>query len=618
MDLDLLSDPVYMHRRMRLHNISLMRQYRTEMCKQWLVHEDGALAYQLQNKEIDRHYGLNRYNRRTIREDIPVARVVQTDEEVRQQEERFHELEALRVQAEEDEEIARRVTEEFLSEEEAHKKQREIEDEEIARTVQEKEKVKYEKYMEKKRRKELKKEREILEKQLEQHTQDARLMVRSNPDAGTADEDMGEVQNSFGGMAVSGRNSRSARNGYTRVTPSGRIEDEGDFSDFFTVPDDIPEAQRSHLQQLQDEELARLLQEQEHKRTKAEVDRVKLREIEEQDERLAKIIQEQETLRAKRSKEKRKQQEEVKRQQQNQMTNPATRPLPDLPGKRISSDPPVNKSHDHHRLRRDSFIQSIENRPSQQPQSPESEQSTTSSRNSHRQTSKQHSSDPNNRPRLPAPEEIPPHAPRSVEQWVINSVREMQNHQQDKRRVPSNPSDEMIPSPSPPGSYHSEDELPYRPPQPQSNSRAHNNHHPHHTTEPCYAVSNPISFNIAAAIDPTYRRPSNGTHSQNDETEQKMTMISSSIPIPEEYDLEWDPSLRGSLRRPKGSWNPLAANYYHDQMSGRNDSFSDEGPVINPFQPVQGQRRSTLDKPKSRKSSVGNSKKDKQGSCKQQ
>ena len=47
---------------------------------------------------VDRHYGLNRYNRRTIRDDIPVARVVQTDEEVQQQEERFHELEALRVQ----------------------------------------------------------------------------------------------------------------------------------------------------------------------------------------------------------------------------------------------------------------------------------------------------------------------------------------------------------------------------------------------------------------------------------------------------------------------------------------------------------------------------------------
>ena len=37
MDLDLLSDPVYMHRRMRLHNISLMRQYRTESKYQILV-----------------------------------------------------------------------------------------------------------------------------------------------------------------------------------------------------------------------------------------------------------------------------------------------------------------------------------------------------------------------------------------------------------------------------------------------------------------------------------------------------------------------------------------------------------------------------------------------------
>jgi tRNA(Ser,Leu) C12 N-acetylase TAN1 len=56
--------------------------------------------------------------------------------------------------------------------------------------------VKYEKYMEKKRRKELKKEREILEKQLEQDTQDARLMVRSNQDAGTADEGI-KTQYSF-------------------------------------------------------------------------------------------------------------------------------------------------------------------------------------------------------------------------------------------------------------------------------------------------------------------------------------------------------------------------------------------------------------------------------------
>ncbi|XP_052082048.1 trichohyalin-like isoform X9 [Mytilus californianus] len=589
-----LSDPVYMHRRMRLHNISLMRQYRLEMCQQWLVHEDGALAYQLQNKEIDFHYGLNRYNRRTIRDDIPVARVVQDDEEVIQQQERFQELEALKAQAEEDEEVARRVTEELMSEEEAHKRQRELEDEEVARTVQEKEKKKYEKYIEKQRLKELKTERKILEKQLEQHTQDARLTLRSSQDEGTSDEDVGDVQHSMGDMAVSGRNSRSERNGYTRymyrVTPSGRIEDEGDFTDFFAVPDNIPEEHRSRLQQLQDEELARLLQEQEHKRTKAEVDRVKLREIEEQDERLAKIIQEQEKLRAKRAKEKKKQQDDVKRQQQQmQMTNPATRPLPDLPGKRISSDPPVNRSHDHHRLRRDSFIQSIENRSSQQPRTPESEQSTTSSRNSQRQPSRQQSLDPLNRPRLPTPNEVPSHSVHSVEQWVLNSARETQNYQHERRRLPSNRSDEMIPSPSPPGSYHSEDELPYsvirndlvRAPPPPSNPRVNSQQNGNH-----YAVSNPLGFNIAAAIDPTYKRqPRNGSH---DETNMKMPVLSSSMPLPE------------------------------DRMGGANDSFSEEGPVISQFQPVQGQRRSASDKQKTRKSSIGNSKKDKQGNCKQQ
>ncbi|CAC5371458.1 unnamed protein product [Mytilus coruscus] len=556
-----------------------------QVCQQWLVHEDGALAYQLQNKEIDFHYGLNRYNRRTIRDDIPVARVVQDDEEVIQQQERFQELEALKAQAEEDEEVARRVTEELMSEEEAHKRQRELEDEEVARTVQEKEKKKYEKYIEKQRLKELKTERKILEKQLEQHTQDARLTLRSSQDEGTSDEDVGDVQHSMGDMAVSGRNSR--------VTPSGRIEDEGDFTDFFAVPDNIPEEHRSRLQQLQDEELARLLQEQEHKRTKAEVDQ-------------------QEKLRAKRAKEKKKQQDDVKRQQQQmQMTNPATRPLPDLPGKRISSDPPVNRSHDHHRLRRDSFIQSIENRSSQQPRTPESEQSTTSSRNSQRQPSRQQSLDPLNRPRLPTPSEVPSHSVHSVEQWVLNSARETQNYQHERRRLPSNRSDEMIPSPSPPGSYHSEDELPYRAPPPPSNPRVNSQQNGNH-----YAVSNPLGFNIAAAIDPTYKRqPRNGSH---DETNMKMPVLSSSMPLPEEFDLEWDPSLRGSLRRPKGSWNPLAANNYHDRMGGANDSFSEEGPVISQFQPVQGQRRSASDKQKTRKSSIGNSKKDKQGNCKQQ
>jgi hypothetical protein len=50
-----------------------------------------------------------------------------------------------------------------------------------------------------------------------------------------------------------------------RVTPGGKIEDDGDFSDFYCLPENVDPAQRQVLQEMQDEELARLLQEQEHK-----------------------------------------------------------------------------------------------------------------------------------------------------------------------------------------------------------------------------------------------------------------------------------------------------------------------------------------------------------------
>lgn len=50
-------------------------------------------------------------------------------------------------------------------------------------------------------------------------------------------------------------------------------------------------------------------------RSKAEVDKDKLREIEEQDKRLAQIIEEQEKIRLKKAKQKWKQQQDLKRAQ---------------------------------------------------------------------------------------------------------------------------------------------------------------------------------------------------------------------------------------------------------------------------------------------------------------
>lgn len=61
------------------------------------------------------------------------------------------------------------------------------------------------------------------------------------------------------------------------------------------------------------------------------------------------------------------------------------------------------------------------------------------------------------------------------------------------------------------------------PPPPVQRGRSHGEE------EPCYAVSNAIPYNIAAAIDPTYKRRQ---HQIQDETDVKMPVqMASSLPI---------------------------------------------------------------------------------------
>lgn len=51
------------------------------MCREWLVREDGALAYRLQNAEIQEHYSNNKHRNAQVREDFPCAK----DEQLREQ-----------------------------------------------------------------------------------------------------------------------------------------------------------------------------------------------------------------------------------------------------------------------------------------------------------------------------------------------------------------------------------------------------------------------------------------------------------------------------------------------------------------------------------------------------
>ncbi|XP_043260031.1 coiled-coil domain-containing protein 50 [Colletes gigas] len=211
-----------------------------EVCREWLVHEDGALAYRLQDEEIREHYTGNKVRNAQVREDLPRARVEQELETlkyqsyVQQQEEKdaliakqvalslereekrkerelqeqmrlqlrlddeATQLEIKRhIQEEKDEELARklqqqeeenaidnhdrRIDDQFLQDQ---KIAMEAQDAELARMLQEKERVKIRKARERARQRKL--ERQQLEKLEEQNLKEKpqrpdKLDLKSTP-----------------------------------------------------------------------------------------------------------------------------------------------------------------------------------------------------------------------------------------------------------------------------------------------------------------------------------------------------------------------------------------------------------------------------------------------------
>jgi len=275
-----------------------------EVCKQWLVHEDGVIAHKMQEEEFDFKYGLNRYNRRTVRSDIPVAKVVHSEEEERQQRERMQQLEEQRRIEQKDAEIAKQVMKDMLINAQQERYTAEIKDQELAIKLQEKEKERYER---KQRERELARERKRLERDL-QHQADREFSGYKRESTGRDNDLNAAMEN----MRLENDEPEKL------LRADGRVEDLGDFSDFQVPPDmHMDEEQRAALQKLQDEELARLLQDQEHKRG-AQINKNKLRAIESQDEELARIMQEQERLKVAKRKSK---------HAQRQMSQPAIQPL---------------------------------------------------------------------------------------------------------------------------------------------------------------------------------------------------------------------------------------------------------------------------------------------------
>ncbi|XP_076451256.1 uncharacterized protein LOC143287197 [Babylonia areolata] len=570
-----------------------------EVRRQFSVREDGALAYRIQNEEIEEHYGMNRLHRRTVRGDIPVAKVVQSQEEIEQQKERLRKLAALQAQAEADEIVARRINRQVQDEVKRDEMVRAIEDEELARQLQDKEKVKYEKYLQKKRERKLKKEREKLEQQLAKTTEEARLAVAApnGNNVEQARQDMEAMRLQGAGAPVSNGVTRY----HYRVTPGGRIEDDGDFSDFFAVPpDNLHPEEWEKMQQQQDEELARLLQEQEHKRSKAEVDKNKLREIEMRDEQLAAIMQEQERLKEKKYKQKRQQQKE---QQKLERQHSGQDPLPLGASANMLSQmhtSPTNADHNHHRYRRNSYTKSIDNGPAPLEYDPDEEAEPRGIvlRTGMGREGAGSRNDPDRRPQMPPPQGHAPPMHRTVIE-VTNPNPHLHPHPRTPSSQPpprrQGPSAELSPDDAPEVLRWLQSQgAPVEAPAPDFDPRRGRQPSPVH--DPCdeevSGLSRQAGFNIATAIDPTYHRR------QTQSEEPQTTQVKTTVPVSRSLPLADTPSSAD------GSYN---------------DNSFDDGTGAAGFQPVQGQKRSTLDsKNRKARASGADAKGGKNSNCKQQ
>ncbi|BFZ23333.1 hypothetical protein BsWGS_26372 [Bradybaena similaris] len=836
--------------------------------KQWAVHEDGALAYHMQNEEITQHYGLNRFHRRMVREDIPVAKFVQTEEELQQQEERLKELEVLKIQAEEDAKLAKKISRRVKREDRSHRDdnkhhlahevrnrtdheirnrtaheirnhadyeirnhthneirsdeehvrqpedypiknridhdernspfhdvrgrkdhdvrlptdlgrnpadlvrnptdlirnpadlirnptdlvrnptdlvrnptdlvrnttdfdvrhhtdhavrnrthlearkhtdQEVLDDEELARQLQEKEERKYQRHLERKREKKLKKERQLLEAALAKDLEEARLAVNpeNNGDRVTASMESLHLQ----GVSV------------TRVTAGGRLEDGGDFSDFYNLPDEMDEVTRLEIQASQDEELARLLQDQEHKRTKAKVDPEKVRRIELHDEQLAKIMQEEEKLRLQKAKQRHQARKEARRlmsvesmplgasanslNQQNQpqdgpcdttagavpvvssnqhryRSNSYTKacdspPSPahssahspaHSPARRHRASPRVGEGHEHPRIPSHETIASgagLDHKNQYYVKSSNEKQSTSSSTSSPitaqsgsgralttLETARQIAAgNPEgilaiqNLQKNTSDRKIKTEPERFMRsQEMLNTDRLAMHGQHRSARRGSDPY-RQVTEVRPDAAVYAQPFKPhgvllgselqqlevadvhgYMTDESGSSSgsasrlsRLHQlqqHQHQQQQVEKVSAQHHPFpggsaEFNIVAALDPTYQRRHPEACLLPETTMQPHVPFSRSLPQPD-GDLEWDPNLRGSLRKTKthvyGYQDPVSGSLGHE------NAFGGE-PVMSSWQPVQGQRRrdpGSQGKGQQRNMSAG----DKRGNCKQQ
>ncbi|XP_018911369.1 uncharacterized protein [Bemisia tabaci] len=285
----------------------------TEVCKEWLIHEDGALAYKLQKEEVEQHYSGNKQRNAQVREDFPRAKDEQLREEI---EARLKYQQLISQQEEEDARLAKVLAERIRKEDDERRQRLAFQDEELARQVQKREKLK------------------AIEKERYPFSYGSLHGSPSvHPDVNSVGLPIVDNQsNSTNYLVHTLQNSKTKNNHRLVEEESYQYQAvSNDYSSTVTDLDDLAQEDVENvlsdrdleeeairrLQEQKDEELARLLQEQEEEANSPSlIDRDRLLAIEAQDKELARLLQDRERAKLKRARERAKQKALLKKQQQ--------------------------------------------------------------------------------------------------------------------------------------------------------------------------------------------------------------------------------------------------------------------------------------------------------------
>lgn len=256
-----------------------------EVCKEWLVYEDGALAYRLQKEEVEQHYTGNKSRNAIVREDFPRA----VDEQKREHEEALERYHHMIQEQEEDAHVAKELAKRIQREEVEKLRRLEIEDKKLAEQIQEKEK------------------QNTLPDKCSVPPGDVNSVGLPNPD---------EIEDFRISQQFRNLNMREASpiSSDLNWPPPPQPEQLLPLSSYDY---DRMEEEYRRMQEQKDEELARLLQQQEEGLADIDqLDKDRLMAIEAQDKELARMLQERERAKAKRARERAKQKALLRKQQQ--------------------------------------------------------------------------------------------------------------------------------------------------------------------------------------------------------------------------------------------------------------------------------------------------------------